>query len=227
MRGIFAAFWAATFCLVTGLEVSNVKVPPPNCLSGNTYTTKEGDTCDSIALAHRVSAATMFFTNPNILDCSSILPGTSLCLPLDCDVYTVQPGDTCTTIALKFYSRTPNIVSYNPQLNWDCSNLHSPDPYWGSTLCVSVPGGEYPGQPLNASFTNPQAVDPPTVAPDTTDCGSWFVNDADLDISCAQICLAHKISINAFTAANPSLSKSTCDSDLVVGDAYCVKPLTS
>ncbi|PWY74467.1 hypothetical protein BO94DRAFT_538646 [Aspergillus sclerotioniger CBS 115572] len=228
MRGIFTALWAAT-CLMTGHAISDVNMPSRNCLSGNTYTTKEGDTCDSIALAHSVSAATMSFTNPNILNCSSIRPGTPLCLPLECDVYTVQPGDTCTSIALGVYSSTRKILSYNTQLNWDCSNLHSPDPYWGSTICVSVPGGKYPGQALNASSSEPGAVDPPsgaTVASGTTMvCGAWLINDVDLDISCAQICLAHKISINAFTAANPSLGKRTCDSDLVVGDAYCVRPL--
>ncbi|OOF96441.1 carbohydrate-binding module family 50 protein [Aspergillus carbonarius ITEM 5010] len=228
MRGTLTALWATTY-LVAGHAATNGNIPSRNCLSGHTYTTKQGDTCDSIALAHRVSAATMFYVNPNILNCSSILPDTPLCLPLECDVYTVQPGDTCTSIALSVYSQTRKILSYNSQLKWDCSNLHSPDPDWGSTICVSVPGGEHPGRALNASSRGVEAMDPPsgaTVAPGTSmDCGAWFVREAGLDVSCAQICLAHEISISVFTALNPSIGRYTCDSDLVVGDAYCVKPV--
>ncbi|RAL03508.1 LysM peptidoglycan-binding domain-containing protein [Aspergillus ibericus CBS 121593] len=223
MKGIFTTLWATTLYFATSYAIAR------NCLSGNTYTTQEGDTCDSIALSHSISAATMFYTNPNILNCSSILPGTPLCLPLQCDVYTVQPGDTCTTIALKFYSRTQNIISYNSQLSWDCSNLHSPDPYWGSTVCVSVPGGEYPGRSLNRSVSGLEAVDPPVgvavAMGSTMECGAWFVYDGDGGVSCVKICLANGISIGDFIVANPSLGRRSCDSDLVVGGAYCVKPL--
>lgn len=215
-------------------SVFNVTVPSetPNCVSGNTYTTQPGDTCDSIALAHSVSAATMFYINANILNCSSILTGTTLCLPQSCaSVYTVQANDTCSSIAANNGLLTQDVLSFNSQLNWNCTNLEDPNPYWGSTLCVSTPGGNYTGQALNTTVsTGDQVVDPPAgatvAAGTTTDCGAWFVNDVSLNLTCAQICLANEIAINLFTEANPSLNKTTCDTDLVAGDAYCVNPLT-
>ncbi|KAE8150987.1 hypothetical protein BDV25DRAFT_171767 [Aspergillus avenaceus] len=211
----------------------NVTVPTstPDCVSGNTYTTKEGDTCDSIALAQGVSAATMFYINPDILNCTSILAGTSLCLPQQCeDLYTVQPNDTCIDIAIDSNIRTQALLTYNSQLNWNCSNLHSTNPYWGTTLCVSPPGGTYTGQARNSSgSTGSDVVNPPvgsTVASGTTtDCGAWYVYDASQELSCTQICLLNQIAIKLFTEANPSLNKTTCDSDLVSGKAYCVNPL--
>lgn len=211
----------------------NVTVPAdtPNCVSQNTYTTKDGDTCDSIALAYGVSAATMFYINSNIMNCSSIWSGTPLCLPETCaSVYTVQPGDTCSSIAAANGILTSNVLSFNSQLNYNCTNLQSPDPYWGSTLCVSTPGGTYSGRAANTTSTDAEAVDPPagvTIAKGTTtDCSSWFVNDETKNFTCAQICLSNLIAINLFTEANPSLNKTTCDTDLVAGSAYCVAPIS-
>ncbi|OQD79193.1 hypothetical protein PENANT_c058G01175 [Penicillium antarcticum] len=208
---------------------TNSTTETANCVSGNTYTTEEGDTCDSIALAHDVSAATMFYINPNILNCSSIWSETTLCLPETCEVYTVQTGDTCSTIAAANGLLTSSVLSFNSQLNYNCSNLVSPDPYWGSTICVSTPGGTYSGQAANSTSTDAVAVSPPAGATvaigTTTDCSSWYVTSASENTTCAQICLSNLISINLFTEANPSLGKETCNSDLVLGNAYCVNPV--
>ncbi|OJJ99923.1 carbohydrate-binding module family 50 protein [Aspergillus aculeatus ATCC 16872] len=212
----------------------NASVPTttPSCVSGNVYTTQDGDTCDSIALAEGVSAATMYYTNPNILNCSAISAGTALCLPLTCtDVYSVQPNDTCSTVAVANFITTAEVINWNSQLTWNCSNLHSTNPNWGSVLCVSPPGGTYTGQALNTTSSGEaEAVDPPAgvqVALGTTlDCGAWFVNEASLNYNCSDICLANSIAIHLFTEANPSLNYTTCDSDLVTGDAYCVDPLS-
>lgn len=209
-----------------------VDVDQINCVSGNTYTTEIGETCDSIALANSLSGATMFYMNSNIINCSAIAEGTILCLPMACNsVYMVQENDTCSTIAADSGILTSDVLSYNTQLNWNCSNLHATKPYWGSTLCVSTPGGNYTGVPLNHTATPDEsgtAVAPPagvTVADGTTlDCGKWYVADGSL--SCTQVCLSNLISINVLTAANPSLHKTTCDADLVLGSAYCVDPLT-
>jgi LysM repeat protein len=212
----------------------NVTVPSVevNCVSGNTYTTKEGDTCDSIAQTYGVSAATMFYINPTIVNCSSIWTGTKLCLPNTCSsIYTVQANDTCSTIAADYGLLTVDVINFNSQLNVNCSNLVDPVPYWGSTLCVSTPGGTYTGQPLNTTTgdSGSSVISPPAGSPvatgTTTDCGAWFVNEASRNLTCAQICLSNLIAINLFTAANPSLNKTTCDSDLVAGAAYCVDPL--
>lgn len=210
----------------------NVSVPvtATNCVSGNTYTTVDGDTCDKIALAQGVSAATMFYMNSNIHNCSAMDAGTDLCLPQTCSsVYSVQANDTCSSIAADNGLLTRQVISYNSLLTANCSNLHATNPFWGSVLCVSTPGGTYNGTAPTTSdeATAVSAPDGSTVAADTTtDCGEWYVADSSgTNLTCTQICLNYEIAINELTAANPSLNKTTCDADLVSGDAYCVNPL--
>ncbi|ESZ97204.1 hypothetical protein SBOR_2398 [Sclerotinia borealis F-4128] len=197
----------------SALNVTGV-ISTSNCVSGITYTAVEGDTCDSIALTKGVSAATMYYINSNIHNCYS----------------TVQENDTCTSIAVNAGLLTAKVISYNSHITWNCSNLHSTDPYWGSTLCVSTPGGTYTGQALNTTATSDVAVSAPagsTMAlKSTTDCGEWYANDGSSNLTCAQICLSHGIAINLFTGANRSLNKTTCDDDLVLGDVYYVDLLT-
>ncbi|KAK8010200.1 hypothetical protein PG990_009165 [Apiospora arundinis] len=208
------------------------------CVSSNVYVTKAGDTCDSVAQAHNVSSATMFYINPNILDCSAIREGISLCLPLPCDtVRTVKDGEDCTDIAIEYLLSTVKLIAFNSQLKRDCSNLHGADPSWGSTLCVSTPGGDYSAKPAS-NFpvnggkggikvqTEHKIVEPPseavTVAANTSlACSAWYVHNGEM-LQCAQICLSTYITFREFTAANPSLRTTTCDGDLVKGNAYCV-----
>ncbi|GKT64258.1 lysM domain-containing protein [Colletotrichum tofieldiae] len=68
---------------------------PGTCFSGKTIVTKEGDSCDSIAIANSVSGASLYYINPNLPDCKSIEAGRELCLPETCATYTVKDGDTC------------------------------------------------------------------------------------------------------------------------------------
>ncbi|KAJ4245208.1 hypothetical protein NW762_014078 [Fusarium torreyae] len=213
----------------SAFNVTNPDATSDMCVSGKIHVAKDGDSCDSIALAQGVSAATMYYINSNIFDCTKIDAGTKLCLPLTCTkIYKVQEADTCLDIALNANILKDQLLSFNSQLDWNCSNLHDAVPYWGSTLCVSTPGGTYSGQPLNTTEpVDPQVVDPPSGAPvangTTKDCSHWFTHDGSL--SCTQICLAYEIPINIFTGANPSLNKTTCDTDLVVGNAYCLEPV--
>lgn len=55
---------------------------PAFCLSDVIYTTKAGDTCDSLAVKYSVSSAAIFMGNPDILDCNDMVEGVSICLPL-------------------------------------------------------------------------------------------------------------------------------------------------
>ncbi|KAL4904654.1 hypothetical protein BDW74DRAFT_185554 [Aspergillus multicolor] len=201
-----------------------------SCVSGDTYIAQEGDTCNSIALAKGVSTVTLYYINPNLANCSTIAAGTALCLPLTCtDIYSVQANDTYPSIAVANLMTSSKLANWNSQLNPDCSNLHSTNPDWGSVLCVSPPGGEYTGDALNTTTTPTSLVAAPAgarVALGTTlDCGSWFINTASLNYNCSDICLANSIAIHLFTEANPSLNYTTCNDDLVPGEAYCVDPL--
>ena len=58
-------------------------VEPPFCLSGKRYTTKPGDTCESVANSTSVSGATLYMGNQDLItNCADIPSGLSLCLPL-------------------------------------------------------------------------------------------------------------------------------------------------
>ncbi|KAK7996720.1 alpha-alpha-trehalose-phosphate synthase subunit [Apiospora arundinis] len=218
----------------TAVSVSAISFNPtasePTCVSSNVYVTKAGDTCDSVAQAHNVSSATMFYINPTILDCSAIREGTSLCLPLPCDtVRTVKDGEDCTDIAIEYLLSTVKLIAFNSQLKRDCSNLHGADPSWGSTLC---PASNFPvngGKGGIKVQTEHKIVEPPsdaaTVAANTSlACSAWYVHNGEM-LQCAQICLSNYITFRKFTAANPSLKATTCDGDLVKGNAYCVAPI--
>lgn len=245
--GVYEENWQSTYetvaaaCNVTVADFNttasafNVTVPTtePNCVSGEMYTSQAGDTCDTIALAHSVSAASLYYINTDIHNCSAVTTGTSLCLPLACaTTYTVQANDTCTSIAVDAGVYTTDVRAFNSLLDWNCTNLHATNPYWGTTLCVSTPGGTYNSSGTSSAGAGDDSiamvVDPPagaTVATGTTtDCVAWYVNDGSL--TCTQICLNYGVAINLFTAASPALNKTTCDGDLVLGDAYCLDPIT-
>ncbi|KAJ9154856.1 LysM domain-containingprotein [Pleurostoma richardsiae] len=227
----------------TSLIAPAVNKPAPVCVSGNTYVTKAGDTCDSIARANMVSSATLFSINPNIFDCSSIPAATSLCLPQQCDaLWEVGPNNDCLGIVNATGTSLASLIEYNSMLDWNCSTLHAADdgtgpPSWGKILCVSTPGGTYSGKPAhNVSAdgnwdggsgygtTEADAPGGAAVAPGTTTkCASWYVYDGSM--LCVQICLANSIPFSLFTDVNPSLGNTTCDANLVLGDAYCVAPL--
>lgn len=183
----------------------------------------------------------MYYNSQDIHNCSHIAAGTVICLPLACDkLWSVRDGETCLSIAVENGLSTENIIDFNAQINWNCTNLHSTNPTWGSTLCVSTPGGAYSGRPASNETSNSgnagpagcsgygyELTDPPANAAVATGtmlaCGGWYTNSGRL--SCVQICLANSIRINLLTRANPSLGKATCDQDLVLNEAYCVAPL--
>lgn len=216
---------------------SDVNVTETTCTSGEFYTTLSGDTCDSIATAKSLSSATLWWINPSVSDCSSISAGIKLCLPLACStIHTVAATESCMNITTGAGIFTSELSTYNPGLNWDCDHLHNGTIKWGSTLCVSPPGGGY-----TTNSTSPGAGDPwtggdgyrePPIAPPsgaivaagtTTSCGAWYKHTDD-SVGCAQICLENQIIFPLFLSVNPSLHSATCNADLVVGTTYCIHP---
>lgn len=61
--------------------------------------------------------------------------GSSLCIPQGCDIYTVVTDDTCYGIVQAYngtFSMT-QLISWNPNINRDCSNLNQIEGY---QICV-------------------------------------------------------------------------------------------
>jgi surface antigen/phage tail protein X len=76
------------------------------------YTTKDGDTVDSIAAQFNISSDTVKWANS--LTTNSVAAGKDLkILPVDGVLYTVKNGDTIDSIASKFNTTAQNITVYN------------------------------------------------------------------------------------------------------------------
>ena len=213
-----------------------------DCPSSQIYTTKSGDTCDSIAEDNRVSSATLYDSNPMLLSCEAPEPGLKLCLPSKCEkLYKVQNSDTCSTVASQTGVSWQEVIAWNSILNQRCSNLQQVDPSWGQTLCVSPPGGAFSSAPPlngtdggiggpggNGDGYSDTIVDPPAGAAlalgTTKNCGLYYV--AKPKDTCVVIVTNSHTPSDVFIEVNPSLEAAdTCDDRLKAGSAYCLSPV--
>ncbi|EXL41482.1 hypothetical protein FOCG_16286 [Fusarium oxysporum f. sp. radicis-lycopersici 26381] len=205
---------------------------PAFCLSEVTYTTKAGDTCDSLATKYSVSSAAIIMGNPGIVNCTNIVEGVSICLPLQCKTFTLEKDDSCMTVAAATGLDQGEIRSLNPWVHPLCNNLQDGTETLGRVICITPPGGKYEHD-VNTTNSDPayseyadKAVSPPsgaTLADKTIkDCGRWYtVQKGD---NCAVFLVQYHISLPLFIQANPSVSEGTCTTDLVPGRTYCVGP---
>ncbi|EFY87854.1 LysM domain protein [Metarhizium acridum CQMa 102] len=224
----------------------NVNVTKPSeCSSKQTYKTRDGDTCDSIALANSVSAASLFFLNPDLLNCSSVPAGLQLCLPEKCsELYTVKNKDEdCVVIGVQHGTSWAKLVKWNLALKDNCRNIYGTDPFWGRVICVSQPGGEYtdPGSggttPGNgdiggeggsgdgyASHVVPAPEGAQVAEGTTKNCGRYI--QAEKGVSCPSLLAKRAMPMDLFLKINPSLgSIAECDGKVVPGLWYCLNPV--
>ncbi|KAL8378737.1 hypothetical protein RB599_008514 [Gaeumannomyces hyphopodioides] len=204
---------------------------PKICVSEKWVTANPGDTCDTIALAHNVSSASLLDANRDLrlLNCTSLVAETSLCLPLSCAIHKLEEGDDCESIA--WGSGIKSIQRYNNWIEDDCSNLHSARPLIGSVVCVGPRGGEHTqGRPAPDSEGDsrpstgggwgggPPAVrysekvaSPPaeaSIAHHTTyNCGGWHV--AQPGDQCDSLIWENDVSVSLLADMNPSLRTPT------------------
>ncbi|TPX10950.1 uncharacterized protein E0L32_008156 [Thyridium curvatum] len=234
----------------TTIPESPLDLPAPStyCQTDKWYTTKAGDTCDSIASANGVASASIYLGNPeNVYNCSSIEPGTRLCLPPPCvRTYELQPDDTCFSIEYNLTFATQalafgKVQEYNRWVDGNCSNLHAAsDSTFGHILCLSPQNGEFKANgsiPVDTTTPKPKpgysdhVSLPPAgsqVAKDTTrNCGTWHT--ATSNDTCSSIAFGHGTTITIFMAANPSLGPDIpgCSGRLLQETTYCALPLSS
>lgn len=113
---------------------------------GKIYTILPTDTCASVALSQRISTADLFMANNLPASCDQFPKSGTLCIPsgATCEPHrlkTAPPIDTCEGMAQQANTTVPQLVSWNPSLGPECSNL--PHLYDGYTLCFSPPGGAW------------------------------------------------------------------------------------
>jgi LysM repeat protein len=216
---------------------------PISCNS-QTTTTKAGGSCDSIATAFNISSATLYQINPSLRDCSNIGAGQTLCLPAPCsDIYTVKSNDTCIAIGVDQGTSWQKIIAWNAGLDSRCSNIVGAKPSWGSTICVSPPGGRLAASSPSSSTPGngksggqggsgdgyaDRKVAPPksgSVAVNTTSqCGQYYQAKSGDD--CAAVVARETVPMDMFIKANPSLVSSLlCTLKLSPGSWYCIHPL--
>jgi len=222
---------------------------PDSCVTGVRYTVQSGDTCNSIAKAKSISAATLYYINPSLLDCSAPETGLELCLPLTCETtYEVKEGDDCVAIGVDQATTWQKIIKWNGGLDDRCSNIGSAagsPSQWGNVICVTAPGGLPEGGAGSGNGTDTgngniggpggsgdgyadAVVSPPstgTVAQGTTELCGHYVQSQE-GATCSSIIVGNAVTINLFLKANPSLrSAERCSQYLRPGLWYCLHPL--
>uniref|UniRef100_A0A8H8CDS6 LysM domain-containing protein n=1 Tax=Psilocybe cubensis TaxID=181762 RepID=A0A8H8CDS6_PSICU len=126
MSSVFLRLLAVS-AIAYGAILSNVQGSIPDC--ARTYTVQLGDFCDKISAQQNVSTFQLASVNNGIIDagCDNLVVGEVLCLGLighDCtDVHVVVEGDTCESIALESGSSISAILSNNPNVNSECTNI--------------------------------------------------------------------------------------------------------
>ncbi|KXN85107.1 hypothetical protein AN958_11684 [Leucoagaricus sp. SymC.cos] len=141
------------------------------------YTVKEGDICDSISAANKVSTYQLAVVNHGHVDsaCGNLIPGDSICLGYsgeDCtNTYVVQDNDTCDAINAAHGLNSTILYHNNPQINQACDNI-----YIGEVLCIAqsvqvpaAPAGDIPATTIPATATpaHPSATKTPASSPTT------------------------------------------------------------
>lgn len=121
-------------------------------LCSKQYIVQSGDTCSSIATGAGITTSQLISSNPQINSgCTNLSVGEALCLsaatvtststasvptstnPLCSYAYQVISGDTCSSITTKFSMTTTQLLTLNPQVNSNCTNLAV-----GNVLCLQL-----------------------------------------------------------------------------------------
>jgi LysM repeat protein len=212
------------------------------CFTEVTYTTKSGDTCDTIARSFSVASGALQSANSDkIYNCTGLQPDKELCILMTCDkLYILQDTDTCQSIKLDNGIGLDNLQAYIPWINWFCDNLVSTAWMRGRTLCLSPQGGFYnvtdpipgviiaPGGSTGYTTTVTQPPANATVAKGTIlACGKWYTVTT-VGNTCAEVCTQTGITADLFRTVNPSLagnSAEDCTGLLKQGLTYCVGPV--
>ncbi|MEY8415468.1 LysM peptidoglycan-binding domain-containing protein, partial [Tissierella praeacuta] len=177
---------------------------PPPCppCNGVYYAVRPGDTLYSIAAMFNISVATLIAANPGV-DPNNLRVGQLICIPkvepppVTCPggtIYEVRPNDNLATILLRFNISVMDLMSANPNVNWDSLTP-------GQRICIM------PHKDMGC--------------PCPTGTKKYTIVQGDIPSSgAAVVALAQKfnISVSALMMMNPNLTPA----DFVVGKMICV-----
>jgi hypothetical protein len=155
----------------------------------------------------------------------------------------VKSTDRCVAVAVDNSATWQDIVEWNMGIDAQCSNLYGAEPSFGTTICVSPPGGKTdPDRPGNSTIPGngnsgghggsgdgyaDDVTKPPSgiIADGTTkNCGDYI--QGQKNIGCPGMIAPYAMTMDLFLAINPSLkSVAECTSDLKDGVWYCLHPV--
>jgi LysM repeat protein len=117
----------------TNMQVGmSLCIPDRSCTQE--YPVVSGDTCNRIGALFAMTGSAIIFANPTINSgCTNLQVGQILCIPdRSCmQKYTVVNGDRCDRIAAAFGINGSAIISANPIINSECTNIKV-----GQLLCI-------------------------------------------------------------------------------------------
>ncbi|KAF5329714.1 hypothetical protein D9619_009152 [Psilocybe cf. subviscida] len=206
--------------------------PPSNVAAGTItsgctqyYTVASGDSCGTIESVFNLTSSQFIAFNPEInSQCTNILLGEAYCvkssnattpvtgppanvaagtITTGCtQYYTVVSGDSCGTIDTKFNLTLAQFITFNPEVNSQCTNIQL-----GSAYCV---------QSSNSTTTGP----PSNVASGTITSGCTQYYTVVSGDSCATVESKFNLTLAQFITFNPEIN-SQC-TNIQLGLAYCV-----
>ncbi|KAH8891136.1 hypothetical protein GQ53DRAFT_720459 [Thozetella sp. PMI_491] len=127
----------------TGGPTSTTTAPPStSTCPGSVYTSKEGDTCESISLAQSVATDRLVDVNYLDYNCTTLTAGMQLCIQDTCKLATIQTNQTCDDIAANGGFSVTQLTSWNPTLKSACDSRVTPnlDAFAGRHICIEAPG---------------------------------------------------------------------------------------
>ncbi|KAH8979898.1 hypothetical protein EDB92DRAFT_1902297 [Lactarius akahatsu] len=143
MYAISTAAFVSVLVLASSLAVI-VQATGPRTLCTETYNVPEGATCDNLGAILGANQSAILTMNPGI-SCEGTLPaGEVLCTKTwdpTCTLNATATDTTCDGLASKWNITQADFINYNDNVNGDCTDLVSGQPY-----CVSI-SGCYPGNP--------------------------------------------------------------------------------
>lgn len=101
----------------TGGATTTSATEPPSSTStcaGTFYTSKEGDTCESISLDQSVSTDRLVDVNYLDYNCTTLTAGMKLCIQDTCKLATIKANQTCSDIVSDTGFSVTQLTSWNP-----------------------------------------------------------------------------------------------------------------
>ncbi|VDC05352.1 unnamed protein product [Peniophora sp. CBMAI 1063] len=202
----------------------------PGTLAGCSayYTVKSGDTCAVMETNYGITLDQIRQWNTEIdANCDNIQPGYGYCMSGPAagsgsllpsggctDYYTVQSGDTCTVIESAKGITLAQFLSWNPEVNSQCSNIQA-----GLQYCVAGPSTTLTTTATTPTSTSAAAAPTGsgTITPGQGCTKYYTVASGD---NCSVIDTKFGITLAQFTKWNPEINSACTNLQLSV--QYCV-----